>query len=67
MLNPFPKTLIFSTLCAVGLAFPLRAAQTGHDWVMRVHDAHVPEVVRPSFLQRNAVNRDLLALAPRLG
>ena len=43
-----------------------RAAQSGRDWVMAVHDAHVPEVFRPSFLQRNAVNRELLALAPRL-
>jgi DNA-binding SARP family transcriptional activator len=43
-----------------------RAARAGHDWVMRVHDAHVPEAFRPSFLQRNAVNRELLALAPRL-
>jgi hypothetical protein len=33
---------------------------------MAVHDAHVPEVFRHSFLQRNAVNRDLLALVSRL-
>lgn len=33
---------------------------------MNVHDEHVPEVFRPSFLQRNPVNRELLALARRL-
>lgn len=44
-----------------------RAARTGVDWVMAVHDAHVPEAFRHSFLQRNEVNRALLALPPRLG
>ena len=43
-----------------------RAAEAGRQWVMRVHDEHVPEVFKPSFLQRNAVNRELLALAARL-
>jgi hypothetical protein len=43
------------------------AAQTGREWVMAIHDAHVPEAFRPSFLQRNGVNCVLLALGPRLG
>ena len=43
-----------------------RAAEAGRQWVMRVHDEHVPEVFRHSFLERNAVNRELLALARRL-
>ena len=43
-----------------------RAAADGHAWVRRVHDAHVPEPFRDSFLNRNPVNRELLALAARL-
>ena len=43
-----------------------RAATDGHAWVRRVHDAHVPEPFRDSFLNRNPVNRELLALAARL-
>ena len=39
------------------------AARTGRDWVMRAHDGHVPAAFRLSFLQRNAVNRELVALA----
>lgn len=40
-----------------------RLAGEGRDWVMRLHDTHVPEAFRHSFLHRNAVNRELLALA----
>lgn len=43
-----------------------KAALDGQRWVMTVHDAHVPAPFRRSFLQRNTVNRDLLALAARL-
>lgn len=43
-----------------------RASQSGRAWVVAVHDAQVPEAFRPSFLQRNPVNRELLALAARL-
>jgi DNA-binding SARP family transcriptional activator len=43
-----------------------RASQAGRAWVTAVHDAQVPEAFQPSFLQRNPVNRELLALAARL-
>ena len=42
------------------------AAETGRDWVMAVHDQQVPEAFRPSFLQRNPTNHELLSLASRL-
>lgn len=42
-----------------------RMARTGREWVMAVHDMHVPVAFRASFLHRNAVNRDLLELASR--
>jgi tetratricopeptide (TPR) repeat protein len=48
------------------LADAWRAAETGRDWVMAVHDRYVPEAFRHSFLQRNPVNRELLALVGRL-
>lgn len=35
-------------------------------WVTNVHDKNVPAAFRDSFLHRNPVNRDLLALASRL-
>ena len=44
----------------------LRIAGDGRTWVMRAHDTEVPPEFRGSFLQRNAVNRELLALAARL-
>lgn len=37
----------------------------GHRWVMERHDADVPPAFRESFLHRNAVNRELLALAAK--
>ena len=43
-----------------------RAAETGRDWVMAVHDRQVPETFRHSFLQRNPTNHELLSLAARL-
>ena len=43
-----------------------RLAAAGRAWVMDLHDAHVPDAFRESFLHRNPVNRDLLALAARL-
>jgi hypothetical protein len=39
----------------------------GVDWLLRTADTQVPEAFRDSFLQRNPVNRDLLALAARHG
>jgi len=39
-----------------------RAAADGQAWVREVHDSHVPAEFRDSFLHRNAVNRQLLAL-----
>lgn len=38
----------------------------GRDWVLRTARDEVPESFRDSFMQRNPVNRDLLALAKRL-
>jgi len=43
-----------------------RAAETGREWVMAVHDRHVPDNFRHSFLQRNPTNQELLPLAARL-
>ena len=40
--------------------------QQGRDWLLRTADEQVPEPFRDSFLNRNPVNRDLLALASRL-
>jgi hypothetical protein len=42
-----------------------RAVADGLAWIRQVHDAHVPDEFRASFLQRNAVNRELFALAAR--
>ncbi len=44
-----------------------RAAADGLAWVRRVDRAHVPVEFHDSFLHRNPVNRDLMALAARLG
>jgi len=43
-----------------------RAAAAGLAWVRRVHQADVPADFQDSFLHRNPVNRDLLALAAQL-
>jgi hypothetical protein len=37
----------------------------GCEWVRRVHDQHVPETFRHSFMHRNAMNVELLALEAR--
>ena len=42
------------------------AAITGRDWVLRMAHEHVPVEFRDSFLHRNPVNRELLALAARV-
>jgi DNA-binding SARP family transcriptional activator/tetratricopeptide (TPR) repeat protein len=39
-----------------------RAAADGQAWVRQVHDSHVPPGFRDSFLNRNAINRELMAL-----
>jgi hypothetical protein len=39
-----------------------RAAAEGQAWVREVHDGHVPPEFRDSFLHRNRVNSELLAL-----
>ncbi len=44
-----------------------RAVDDGLAWVREVHDQHVPPEFRDSFLHRNPVNRELLALAARTG
>jgi DNA-binding SARP family transcriptional activator len=44
-----------------------RAALDGQAWIMHVHDAQVPPEFRDSFLHRNPVNLELLALAVRMG
>jgi hypothetical protein len=41
------------------------AARSGRDWVHQTAEAHVPAEFRDSFLHRNPVNRELLALAAR--
>jgi hypothetical protein len=38
----------------------------GRDWVLRTARDEVPEPFRDSFLHRNPVNRELLAVAARL-
>jgi len=42
-----------------------RAMADGQAWIGRTHDTQVPAEFRDSFLQRNPVNRELLALASR--
>ena len=55
------------TLAALGRdADARRAVADGVAWLMAVHDAHVAPEFRNSFLHRNPVNRELLALASRL-
>ena len=39
---------------------------TGRDWLQRTASEFVPEAFRDSFLHRNPINRELLALAARL-
>jgi len=43
-----------------------RAAAEGLAWMKNVHDAQVPGEFRASFLERNPVNRELLALNARM-
>ena len=43
------------------------ALQAGCGWVARACAQRVPDEFRNSFLQRNEVNRELLALAGSLG
>ena len=43
-----------------------RAVADGRAWVMTVHDAQVPAEFRDSFLRRNPVNHEILALAQSL-
>ena len=43
-----------------------RAIADGQAWVMKAHDTQVPAEFRDSFLHRNPVNRELLALVARL-
>ena len=49
---------------------PRRAGELvalGRDWIRDTAREHVPEAFRDSFLNRNPVNRELLALAARAG
>lgn len=43
-----------------------RSATEGRAWIRKVHDTQVPTDFRDSFLHRNRVNRELLALAARM-
>ena len=43
-----------------------RALADGRAWVMAVHDAQVPAEFRDSFLRRNPVNHEILALVQSL-
>ena len=43
-----------------------RHANEGREWLTTCAQKHVPEPFRDSYLNRNPVNRDLLALASRL-
>ena len=55
------------TLLALGRADEARRhATAGAAWVMNAHQTSVPPEFRDSFLHRNPVNRELLALAQRL-
>ena len=52
---------------AVGRPGPARTALAdGYAWAMALHDDHVPVEFRDSFLHRNPVNRELVALASQL-
>lgn len=54
-------------MAALGREADARQAMAeGVAWVMAVHDSNVPAEFRDSFLHRNPVNRELLALAQRL-
>ena len=44
-----------------------QALKPGMKWVRGTHESHVPTEFRDSFLNRNPVNAELLALAARLG
>ena len=51
-------------LLATGMAAEARVALVdGRAWVVRVHATQVPSAFQNSFLERNPVNRELLALA----
>jgi hypothetical protein len=39
-----------------------KAVAEGRAWVERVHDTQVPDEFRESFLHRNPINSELLAL-----
>jgi DNA-binding SARP family transcriptional activator len=43
-----------------------RVSAQGHQWVLEIAAQHVPEAFRDSFLLRNPVNRELLAMHARL-
>jgi len=54
-------------LAAAGdIARAIDVTSRGRDWLRKTAIEQVPEPFRDSFLQRNPVNRDLLALAARL-
>lgn len=45
----------------------MHALKQGTSWIQNAHESHVPPEFRDSFLHRNPVNAELLALAARLG
>jgi hypothetical protein len=43
------------------------AIQRGHAWIAERAQHHVPDAFRSAFLERNPINRELLAASGRLG
>jgi tetratricopeptide (TPR) repeat protein len=62
-----PWLHIGRALHEAGEAAAVDVLRGGVEWLRRTADTHVPEAFRDSFLRRNPVNRELLALAARLG
>ena len=59
-------TLARCALAGQDAALAAQAAQTGCAWVQQVAQTQLDAVYRESWLQRNPVNRELLALGARL-
>jgi hypothetical protein len=64
-LYPAERWLVAARACAAaGLHAEAREAlDAGRAWVLQTSQEQVPPPYRDSFLQHNAVNRELLALA----
>jgi DNA-binding SARP family transcriptional activator len=65
-----PEMWLVATQVATALGQQAQAKQAlkqGMKWVRGAHESHVPTEFRDSFLHRNPVNAELLALAAPLG